>query len=228
MSAARIDPRGDPTMGETAPTRTGRSQARGRQRRAELLTAARQLLAEHEIDEVSLHDLARAAGIPTGSAYHFYANAMDAFAALAEQISAELEQVLAAPLPPGSAADWEDVLAELAGRAVAFYRERPDAQQLLLGVKTPPEFKLRDRENDRQLGLLVRGHIAAAFELPALPQDEELYFHAVEIIDLFYVLSVVRHGEITDAMAAEALRAAVAYLRTYLPAVLPAREAATG
>lgn len=204
-------------------TNPRRSQARGRQRRAELLEAATRLLGEREFDEISLHDLASAAGIPTGSAYHFYANSMDAFAALTAQIGVDLAAVLAAPIPAADLASWEDVIRICADRAVAFYAARPDARQLLIGSKAPPEFKRTDRENDLYLGSILRDHIAGTFDLPAMPHAEDIYFHAVEIIDLFYSLSMLHSGEITPAMADEGVRAAVAYLRTYLPAELPRR-----
>ncbi|WP_432181761.1 TetR/AcrR family transcriptional regulator [Streptomyces sp. NBC_00063] len=204
--------------------RSGRSQARGRERREHLLAAASRLLAERDLDEISLQDLAQAAGIPTSSAYHFYANAMDAFAALAKEISADLAAALTEPIPASRLVTWEDVFTVSAGRAVDFYASRPDARQLLIGSKTPPQFKRADRENDRMLGQVLRGHLAAAFRLPAMERDEEVYFHAVEIIDLFYSLSMLRDGEITDEMAEEALRAGIAYLRTYLPARLPRQD----
>lgn len=210
-------------MAETLDTggRAPRSQARGRQRREQLLAAARQLLATHELEDISLQDMARVAAIPTGSAYHFYANAMDAFAALTTQIGTDLAAVLAEPMPHERVLSWEDVISISSDRAVAFYAERPDARQLLIGSRTPPQFKRSDRENDRLLGRVIRDHIAAAFQLPAMANDDDVYFHAVEIIDLFYSLSVLQSAEITPAMAEEAVRAAVAYLRLYLPATLP-------
>jgi AcrR family transcriptional regulator len=208
-------------MTEAETTKPRRSQARGRQRRAELLEAATRLLGERELDDISLHDLAHTAGIPTGSAYHFYANSMDAFAALTEQIGVDLAAALAAPIAATDLSCWEDVITISADRAVAFYAARPDARQLLIGSKAPPEFKRTDRENDLLLGSIIRDHVASAFELPPMPHAEDIYFHAVEIIDLFYSLSMLHSGEITTSMASEGVRAAVAYLRTYLPAELP-------
>ena len=198
-----------------------RSQARGRQRRERLLAAASQLLAERDLDEISLQDLARSAGIPTGSAYHFYANAAEAFAALTEQIGDDLAAVLSTPIAPGKLASWEDVIIISARRAVDFYLARPDARQLLIGPKTQPQFKGADRENDLRLVAILRDHIAGVFLLPAIPRERDIYFNAVEIIDLFYSLSMLRAGCITAEMADEAVRAAIAYLRSYLPAALP-------
>ncbi|WAC57732.1 TetR/AcrR family transcriptional regulator [Gordonia sp. SL306] len=209
-----------------------RSQARGRQRRARLLVAASTLLGERELDEISLQDLAKEAGIPTGSAYHFYANASDAFAALTEEIGDDLSAALREPISPDRLTVWEDVIEVAAERAVRFYAARADARQLLIGPKTQAQYKRSDRENDRRLGSILRDHIAEVFVLPEIPYEDDVYFHAVEIIDLFYSLSTMRNGGITPEMAAEAVRAAVAYLRTYLPAALPRatsqREVADG
>lgn len=222
---AEVDNAQDETHDDTRDdARTRRSQARGRERRERLLAAASQLLGEREIEEISLQDLARTAGIPTSSAYHFYTNAMDAFAALTEEIGAALAHTLTEPLELPPKACWEDVVTITAERAVTFYRTRPDARRLLIGSHTPPHLKRSDRDNDRTIAAVMRDHIDAAFQLPVMERDEDVYFHAIEIADLFYSLSMLRHGEITDEMAEEAVRAMVAYLRTYLPARLPRRH----
>jgi len=51
-----------------------------------------------------------------------------------------------------------------------------------------------------------------------------VFFYTTEIVDLMFMLSVNKHGRITDEMAEEAKRAGVAYLRQYLPEFLPRRE----
>ena len=43
------------------------------------------------------------------------------------------------------------------------------------------------------------------------------FYYFIEITDLIFTLSIIEHGEITDAMRAEAKRAGVAYLNTYRP-----------
>jgi hypothetical protein len=95
---------------------------------------------------------------------------------------------------------------------------------LQIGPKTPPELKLRDRRSDLALASIYQQHINTFFELPELPDASQVFFRAVEIADLMFGLSVLETGKITEAMGAEAERATVAYLATYLPATLRRRR----
>ena len=62
------------------------------------------------------------------------------------------------------------------------------------------------------------------FHLPEIPRANEIFFHVVEIIDLFFTLSVLRNDAITKSMSIEAGRAAKAYLLTYFPSILTPRD----
>ena len=72
--------------------------ARGIERRKVLLESARALLAERDLDEISLGDVAVRAGVPKGSAYHFYGDIQELYAALLVQLQQELIAVLSQPL----------------------------------------------------------------------------------------------------------------------------------
>lgn len=205
----------------TVVSRRSATQARGRARREKLLQTAAELLGEKELEEITFNEVAQRAEIPKGSAYHFYANVMDLYSALTEQIGADLLECLAAPLGDREIKRWEDVIAALCKRTEEFYGERPEARQLLIGGKTPPQYKRTDRDNDLRIGGVVKTHLAQHFKLPSIPNELDVLFYAVEIIDLLYCLSMIRHNCITEEMGEEAIRAGVAYLRTYLPEILP-------
>lgn len=196
--------------------------ARGIERRRRLLESARQLLCERDLDQISLGDVAAHAGVPKGSAYHFYADIQDLYSALLVELQEELVRVLSQPLP-GRFARWQDVVTALTKRGAAFYMGNPAAGQLQIGPKTPPALKLRDRRSDIAIARLYEQHIASAFELPPIENRSRLFFRAVEIADLMFCLSMLEHGSVTKEMCREADRAASAYLATYLPAVLPTR-----
>jgi AcrR family transcriptional regulator len=211
---------------QLTPKRTRRSgtQARGRARRDLLLNAAAELLAEKELEEITFNEVAQHAGVPKGSAYHFYANISDVYSALTKRIGEELLECLAQPLEGHSLKRWEDAIEVFCDRAVTFYAERPDARQLLIGGKTPPQYKRTDRENDRRIGELMLNYLDLFFDVPKMPNREDILFFTVEIIDLMYCLSMIHHNHITPSMAAEAKRAGIAYLRSYLPAELALRD----
>lgn len=197
------------------------TQARGRARRAQLLQAAAGLLRKKELEEISFNEIAQHAKIPKGSAYHFYTNVMDLYAALTEQFGADLIAHLSPTIKIKKAECWKDIFAASCRRVEEFYDHRPDARQLLIGGKTPPQLKRSDRENDRRIGAVLKGHFEKYFELPSLPNEPDVFFYAVEIVDLMYCLSMIRHNRITEEMGQEAIRAGVAYLSLYLPDILP-------
>jgi AcrR family transcriptional regulator len=192
----------------------------GIRRRAALLAAARALLETRDINRINLSDVARVAGIPKSSAYHFYADIVDLYISLLAELDREMVEDLAAPLR-ARIESWQDIVAELLRRGVRFYAGNGAARQLSINPRTPPELKLRDRRNDVALGRLFESHMRARFVLPRIRHRTRVFFHAVEIADLMFSLSVLEHGIITTPMAAEALRATLGYLRNYLPERLP-------
>jgi AcrR family transcriptional regulator len=210
-------------MDDTKATGTRRkaSYAKGMERRKQLLAAASELLKENPLDKISLKDIAAAAGIPVGSAYHFYTNANDVFIELAQQFSVTLAAAISEPYTGECTTSWQGLFKEAVWRAVGIYREKPAYAQLIIGSKAPPEIKLTDRDSDAQVGKLFEEIISRYFDYSPFPSHDEVFFHSVEIVDLFLTLSVIKHGEITDDMAAEAVIAALAYLREYMPARLP-------
>jgi AcrR family transcriptional regulator len=204
-------------------TRKSTPRVRGIARRELLLSAARTLLGKHELDEISLGDVAAHAGVPKGSAYHFYSDISDLYTALLALTEEEVLQTQVIRITE-AVREWPDVVRVLIRRAVTFYNANRPHCQLQIGPKAPPELKLRDRRSDFALGGIYRRQLSTFFELPELPNEAQVFFYAVEIADLMFGLSVLESGHITAEMAAEAERAVIAYLGTYLPAKLPRRR----
>jgi AcrR family transcriptional regulator len=70
--------------------------------REALVGAARPLFAAHGFGAVSTDQIARAAGVTRGALYHQFAGKEDLFAAVFEQVEAEIAGRLAAPLTAGT------------------------------------------------------------------------------------------------------------------------------
>jgi len=144
--------------------------APGIARRTRLLQAARQLLKNRDLASLSLADVAAKARIPKGSAYHYYGDILDLYAQLLALIDDELLEDARRPMRNASIESWADVVEILIRRAVRYYAADPAARQLILSAKAPPELKLRDRQNDIQIGDVFARHIEARFVLPAHPR----------------------------------------------------------
>lgn len=205
--------------------RAGWTQRRGQLRRSALQDAASRLLRAQEIDDVSLEDVARAARIPVASAYHFYKDRNALFAALAVQLSERIAAIMARPYLPRQCRNWRELTRAALRRVTRYYAADPAARKLLLDGKTPPEIKLAERLRDRSIGALMEEIFETHFELPHFAGRTAVFFHTVEIADLFLQLSVMQHARITPAMERHALIACTAYLQTFLPMeLLPRRN----
>src|SRR5688572_15774259 len=117
-------------------TRKSTLRKNGIARRHQLLQAARVLLDSHELDQLSLGDIAAAAKIPKGSAYHFYADIKDLYANLLTTLEEELLAVLNAPVRT-KARNWQHVVELLTERGVGFYARSRASTQLQIGPKVP-------------------------------------------------------------------------------------------
>jgi AcrR family transcriptional regulator len=199
--------------------RKGITHARGRERRQLLLDAAKALLQERRLDEVALPDVASAADIPKSSAYHFFADLNALYAELAATLDAELNVVLAEQIE--AVAEWKDIVQTIISRAATYFRANRSAQQLMFGPTTPPDIKRSSRSADMRHGAVLSDQIKIQFQLSDFPNQDKVFFRAVEIIDLMFGLSMLEFDELRDDMIEEAYRAAVAYLLLYLPPQLP-------
>jgi AcrR family transcriptional regulator len=189
---------------------------RGRERRKLLLKATYDLLCVRPVEDISFRDIADQAGVPEGSAYHFFANRFDVFSALAEELSDQFVEAHRRRVPASRRKNWQALAEHLIDVGAKVYAENPPARQLLIGGKTPPEVKQADRINDRAIGNVMYEVFAEYFELPDSDEMRNAFYYFIEITDLIFTLSVIEHGAITPAMLAEAKRAGIGYLGTYL------------
>jgi len=199
-------------------------QNRGIIRREKLRAAARQLLNERDISEVTFADIAATAGVPKSSSYHFYANSEDLYAELATYYGAELLELLSAKPKDDHITNWHDIVDILIDRAIDFYQSEAAARQLFISGKTSPVIKQKDRSNDSLIAKALVEMFNGYFDVPEFDRQEEVFFIWVELIDTVFIVSQMKYGEITPEMADEAKRVAKAYLGSYLDVSLPLKS----
>ncbi len=189
---------------------------KGLERRERMLDAAEALLANAELDEISLKDIAERAGVPVSSAYHFFDNAHAVYKALGARFSVVLNESLGGRYSASESRSWQSLFDAAVDRGARVYGDSPAYAKLILGARTSPDIKIADRANDEHIGGLVMSLFERSCGInPDAELSRALYF-AIEIVDLMFSLSVQTHGEITPTMVAEAKRAGKAYLSTYL------------
>ena len=80
------------------------------QRREQILDAANALFAERAYDEVSIEDIARAAGVTRGLVHHYFGGRNDVYLALLERLGAQREQQLPPPVGRSARARVADTM----------------------------------------------------------------------------------------------------------------------
>ena len=189
----------------------------GRVRRRALLDASYELLSERDIDDISFRDIAKAAGVPEASAYHFFANRYDIFAALACELNKKFVRAHERSVPPARRESRRDLVEYMVDLGARVYSRTPPARQLFIGARTPYEVKQSERRNDHEVAAAMQRSFERYF--PETPDMRSAFGFFIEITDLMFTLSIVEHGRITAPMLREAKRAGSAYLSTYFEAI---------
>ena len=204
--------------------RRSHNQKRGNARRKMLCIAASEMLAYTPVEELTFRAVAKKAGVPEGSAYHFYANKYDLLSDVISDISEDFLAAHAAAIPDGTINAWRDLADLVIQRGADVYATSPAALRLCLGGHVPEEVKRRDRINNRRVSRTISDLFDRYFVMPPIHNRDNVFYYAIELGDLMFSLSVAEHGDISESMLAEAKRVVQAYLGAYLPEHLDKTE----
>ena len=201
-----------------------KSRARSQGRIDAILAAARTLLATQGVSSLSIYSVAERAEIPPSSVYHFFASVPALLEALTGDVHAAFRACLQAPIAHESLNTWHDLSHIVERRMLSIYSDDAAARQLILAQHGLIEVTRADRQHDLELGQLMHALFMRHFELPALPQDVDVFALEMELGDRVYARSIQLHDSITPRMAEEGQRVFDAYLGLYLPPFLPKRQ----
>lgn len=188
-----------------------------------ILAAARTLLAESGVAGLSMYDVARLAGMPPSSVYHFFASVPALLEALTLDVHQAFRATLQTPVEAASLQTWHDLAKVIEQRMLERYQADAAARQLILVQHGLVEVNQADRQHDVELGALMQALFDRHFQLPVLPNDVDVFALAMALSDRVYARSLQVHGAITPRMAEEGLRVFVAYVGVYLPPWLAKR-----
>jgi len=210
-------------MSRTASPRKPRASSQARI--AQILAAARELLAAQGMGQLSIYTVAEHAGIPPSSVYHFFASVPALLEGLTADIHGAFRACLQEPVEHQQLRSWHDLAQVVEQRMLAIYAADPAARQLILAQHGLAEVTRADQQHDLELGRLMQALFERHFPLPQLPTDIDVFALAMELGDRVYARSVQLHGSVTPRLAEEGMRVFNAYLGLYLPAALPKRPA---
>lgn len=196
---------------------------RGKAKFSILLDATEALLQELSPDEVGLYQIAQRAGVSPASVYHFFPHKNAAFLALAARYHDAFRDILGQPVDPSQLTHWQDLKAILMGRAVEYFNNHPPAQKLYLGSGSNWEIRQKDLAWNATTAQELVEIYSAYFVMPPIKDLTHRFAISISITDSVWALSYALHGRITEEYAQEALRAGVAYYRTFLPEYIERR-----
>jgi AcrR family transcriptional regulator len=134
------------------------------ERRRQLLDAAARVFTERAYDDVSMAEVARAAGISKGLLYHYFPSKRDLFVATLEAAAAELRQIT----QPDPSLPLGEQLVAAVDAYLAWIEQHADSYAKLLESQSGSDdvrsymAQVRGETVERMLGAVVRGGDPAA------------------------------------------------------------------
>lgn len=193
---------------------------RGVVRFQNLLDATETLLTQRPDSDISLALVAEEADVPLPSIYHFFPNKDAILVALAQRYHAQLAEMARAPLDPPPDC-WQDIIRRRQRRGVSFLNEHPSALRLFMGAGVSAEVRTLDLQGNAALAALRAEEFRHWFDCAAIPDLEARIAVSIGIMDGVWAMSWSQHRRLTEDYLVESIRASVAYLRCYLPEILP-------
>jgi AcrR family transcriptional regulator len=199
------------------------SQKRGQERVDALLDAADRLLMEHDPGEIGLYDVAKLAGVPPTSAYHFFPTKDAIFLALAERYLAKMHGSVDDEVTGGDLECWQDLIGIWYHRVVRYFNDNLPARKLFIGSAVGSDIKRMDFHDIQTNAPAMYETLNRIFEMPFIKDHELKFIVLVGIYDGIWMSSYAAEGYITPAFEREGLRAGLAYLETFIPRIVPFR-----
>ncbi|MDF3820464.1 TetR/AcrR family transcriptional regulator [Leptospira sp. 96542] len=201
----------------------------GRERRAALVQALRELLRKNTPESLTFAQICEHADIPRASAYHFYPN-MGALYLGLRQVHSEILVTRLSQVSISHFQNWQDYVHFLAEEAAKVVREDIALMRVVYGVRNEETMHV-GKDLDSQIAKMALQQVEARFALPPWTDAQRKVGIAVALIDSVFRYAYREEGEISEGIVKEAGRAAVAYLRCYLPEFAepkPVESLATG
>lgn len=199
------------------------SQERGLVRFNLLLDAAHDLLKDQEVEEIGIYMVAKHAGIPPASAYHFFPTPGSIWMGLAKRYIQQFTSTgLTVEIPTDGR--WQTLTRLSFERVAALYEFNPQMRKLFLGHHMSKDVVLCAAEyNEVMAERLVAAH-AELFHLPYIRNPVGKYLVLITAVESIWSLSQAKHGCITQEYLEESIDIALSYSRTFFPERIEAKS----
>ncbi|QIE54632.1 TetR/AcrR family transcriptional regulator [Pikeienuella piscinae] len=175
------------------------------------------LVANGGTQAVTIQAIAKKAGVPTASVYHFFPSPIAACIAAAERHQEALASIIFETGANSKETDPGAFFRSVQQHVVAYYNANPIARRLILGSDCSWHIRKIEVERNEILAEMATSMLAARFGVAPGPELKDIMATCLTLIDAVWSLSIAKHDLITAHYAEEAHRAAAAYVLSHLP-----------
>ena len=188
-----------------------------------ILDVADQVLGSTAIEDFSLLAVAKAAGMPNASIYHFFPSAEAVLVGLLRRYLAAMDVLIADAISGAPAMDWQKFVRHLFEIIRTFYADNPRAARLVLQVGGFGGLQLVDDEHIADMASFAMEAFEARFHLPLIEDSHRRVAIAIAVSDRIWSMDV-HEGQVSDFVFDESQRMIISYLANFLPSILARRE----
>lgn len=224
MAARTAQDASGPASAQEAAIRRPPSQDRSRRRFEAVLSAAEELLATSNFEDISFNDIALKAGISTASVHYLFSGMAAVQLELRKRFDARISRVLVDfqdRLALMQVPTWQEWVRVEAGEARAYYNANRVAAEVLLGPLLDRRNRGPNDQGNALMGASHLEHLRRLFDVPNTPGLEEKFANNCELLEMFWAGSYLSRGFIDDFTFEESMRASIGYLRNFLAETLP-------
>lgn len=203
------------------------TQERSKKRYHAILDATIKLLERTNIEDISLHDIAKACGLPAPSVHYLFSTMSAVHLELSNRFNEEMTQRVVDYMRSASASrvnTWQD----LARLTLVYAREQYNGNRALSEVLLAPVMHRSVRAISFQTNTFYGRSSLELFNelfvMPDIPNLDTYFVFSTEMMEGMWTGAYARYGKIDDLTFEESVRASIAYLRCYLPETLARRS----
>jgi AcrR family transcriptional regulator len=167
--------------------------------------------------------VARAAGIPNASIYHFFPSAEAVFVGLLRRYLGKMDELVTDALVNAPPMDWQALIRFLFEIVREFYTAHPVAAQLVLHTGGFGGLQSVDHEHINEMARVAVAAFNARFHAPKIHDIERRVAIALAVSDRIWAMEM-EGGRVSDFAFDESQRVIVSYLSNFLPPVLARRD----
>lgn len=227
-----------PVVREKASHRKGRTtqvvrsarvpaQERSKKRYQSILDATIEILQTSNIEDISLHDIGKATGLPPASVHYLFNTVTAIHVELNKVFNDQLTQLLldhTRDLGHSNIDSWQDLISQSMAVAREELNSNRPMAEVMLGPVLHRSMRVQNLETNRYHGVAGSILFEEFFAVPNVPDMATYFMYSTELVDGLWAGAYARYGKIDDETFEESVRACNAYLRCYLPEKMARRK----